>query len=205
MITIYNYWFWQFKQFFKNKININFFKSKNNLNIINVGRFTDQKDHITLLKAFKKINVVINAKLLLVGYGPNKALIDNYINKFKLTKKIKLINYQDNPYKFIDKTDILVLTSIYEGLPNVLLEALTLKKFIISSDCPAGPREILENGKHGFLFKMKNYNQLAKKILLYSKNKKLYKNKISSGYKSLDRFDFNYNCKKYLSVIQNIL
>ena len=62
-----------------------------------------------------------------------------------------MINYQDNPYKFIDKTDILVLTSIYEGLPNVLLEALTLKKFIISSDCPAGPREILENGKHGFL------------------------------------------------------
>ena len=87
----------------------------------------------------------------------------------------------------------MVLTSLYEGLPNVLLEALTLKKFII------------ENGKNGFLFKMKDYNQLAKKIFIYSKNKKLYKNKIISGYRSLDRFDFNYNCKKYYNEILKIL
>ena len=185
--------------------NINFFKSNNNLKIISIGRFTDQKDQVTLIRAFKKVNAVINAKLLLVGYGPNKNLIENYVKKFKLSKKIKLIGYQDNPYKFIDKANVLVLTSLYEGLPNVLLEALTLKKFIISSDCPTGPKEILENGKNGFLFKIKDYDQLANKILKYSKNKKLYKNKISSGYKSLDRFDFNYNCKKYLSVIQKIL
>ena len=189
----------------RKKININFFKSNNNLKIISIGRFTDQKDQVTLIRAFKKVNAVINAKLLLVGYGPNKNLIENYVKKFKLSKKIKLIGYQDNPYKFIDKANVLVLTSLYEGLPNVLLEALTLKKFIISSDCPTGPKEILENGKNGFLFKIKDYDQLANKILKYSKNKKLYKNKISSGYKSLDRFDFNYNCKKYLSVVQKIL
>jgi len=189
----------------KKKININFFKSKKNLKIISVGRFTEQKDQITLLKAFKEINLIIDAKLLLVGYSPNKTLIYNYIKKFNLTKKVKLINYQDNPYKFIDKSDIFVLTSEYEGLPNVLLEALTLKKFIISSDCPTGPREILGNGKHGFLFKIKNYNQLADKILLYSKNRNYYKKKILSGYKSLKRFNYEINCKKYFKIINNLL
>ena len=141
----------------------------------------------------------------MVGYSPNKTLIYNYIKKFNLTKKVKLINYQDNPYKFIDKSDIFVLTSEYEGLPNVLLEALTLKKFIISSDCPTGPREILGNGKHGFLFKIKNYNQLADKILLYSKNRNYYKKKILSGYKSLKRFNYEINCKKYFKIINNLL
>ena len=67
---------------------------------------------------------------------------------------------------FLDllKSDILILTSRTEGLPNVLIEALALKKFVISSDCPTGPREILDNEKGGFLFKVGDYESLSKKI-----------------------------------------
>ena len=68
-----------------------------------------------------------------------------------------------------------MLSSKYEGLPNVLLEALTLKKFIISTNCPTGPKEILLNGKGGLLFNVGNYNQLSEKILFYVKNKKSVK------------------------------
>jgi glycosyltransferase involved in cell wall biosynthesis len=188
----------------KEKINFNF-KYKKTLKIINIARFTDQKDHLTLLKAFQIINTKINAELLIMGYGANKKIMCNFIKRNKLEKKIKIVGFQKNPYPFIKKADVFVLSSLYEGLPNVLLEALTLKKFVISSDCPTGPKEILENGKYGFLFEVGNIKQLANQIVMYSQNKKKYNKKIDLGYKSLQRFDFNTNCNKYLSLVKKIL
>ena len=79
-----------------------------------------------------------------------------------------------NPYKYFKDTDIFVLSSKFEGLPNVLLEAQFFKKFIISSNCPTGPKEILLNGKAGELFDVGNYKKLSKIILNY--NKKIIKN-----------------------------
>ena len=87
------------------------------------------------------------------------------------------------------KSDLFVLTSLYEGLPNVLLESMVLKKYIISSNCPTGPSEILNKGKYGELFPVKNYRDLSKKIFMYAKNKSKYKKKILDAYKSLKRFD----------------
>jgi len=189
----------------KEKINLSIFKSKKSLKLINIGRFTEQKDHITLLKAFNEINKNINCELLIIGYGVNKAKIENFIFENKLKKKVKILGYQQNPFKFIRKSDIFILTSKFEGLPNVLLEAIALKKIVISTNCPTGPKEILKNGKYGFLFKIQNYKQLAKLILKYSKNKYKYKNKIYSGYRSLNRFDLDDNCKKYYNEILKIL
>ena len=188
----------------KQKINFNF-RYKKSLKIINIARFTDQKDHLTLLEAFKKVNTKINAELLIMGYGVNKKIICDFIKDHNLETKIKVISFQKNPYPFIKKADVFVLSSLYEGLPNVLLEALTLKKFIISSDCPTGPKEILENGKYGFLFKIKDAKQLTSLIIKYSKNKKLYNKKVTLAYKSLKRFDFNTCCKKYLSLVKKII
>ena len=89
-------------------------------------------------------------------------------------------------------------------MPNVLLEALSLKKFVISSDCPTGPKEILNNGKYGYLFNVGNSEDLKNKILKYYKNKN--KNKIINlGYRSLKRFDYEINCKKYFKIINNLL
>ena len=189
----------------KEKINLKLFDNKNSLKLINISRFTDQKDHLTLLKAFKKIHHLIDVELLIIGYGANKNMINGFIKKNKLGNKIKVLGFQENPYKFIKKSDVFILTSIFEGLPNVLLESLTLKKFIISSNCPTGPREILENGKFGFLFKTQNYNKLSLLILEYAKNKRKYKNKIHLGYKSLNRFNLNINGKKYLNEVLKII
>ena len=69
----------------------------------------------------------------------------------------------------------MVLSSIFEGLPNVLLEALTLKKFIISTNCPTGPNEILQYGKYGYLYKPKDYKKLSELILKFSRNKNVCK------------------------------
>ena len=139
-----------------------------------------------------------------MGYGPNESIFKEYVRKNKLNKIVKIIKYQDNPYKFLKRADLFVLTSLYEGLPNVLLEAMVLKKFVISSNCPTGPKEILNNEKYGLLFKIKNHIELAKKIYLYKKNRGIYNKKIDLGFKSLNRFNFENNCKKYLLLVKKI-
>jgi glycosyltransferase involved in cell wall biosynthesis len=187
----------------KEYVNFNFFKSKKYLKIINIARFTDQKDHITIIKAFNVINKKIDSKLLLMGYGQNRNLIINLIKKYKLNKKIKILPYQNNPFKYLKMSDVFVLSSLYEGLPNVLLESLTLKKFIISSNCKTGPAEILKKGKFGLLFAPGDYRDLANKIIYFYKNKKKLKKKTEEGFNSLDRFDLEKNCLKYFKIIKN--
>ena len=185
----------------KSKIKPKIKFSKKKINFINVGRFTDQKDQITLLKAINLLKGKINFNLLIVGYGKQRNLLLNYINENNLQKKVKLVSYQTNPYNLIKSSDIFILTSLYEGLPNVLLEAQVLKKFIISSNCPTGPREILLNGKAGYLFKVKNYQILSKLILKILRNKKIMYKKIEIGYKNLDRFNYELNLNKYYKTI----
>ncbi|MDC1485754.1 glycosyltransferase, partial [Pelagibacteraceae bacterium] len=146
----------------------------------------------------------LNFILLIMGSGKNKKKIKNYIIKNDLNTNVKLIGFQKNPYKFIKHCDLFVLSSVYEGLPNVLLEAITLKKFIISSNCPTGPSEILNYGKGGFLFNIGDYKNLAKKIIYYFKNKKILNKKINIAYKNLDRFDYDKNLKKYFDEVTSL-
>ena len=116
---------------------------------------------------------------------------------------MKIISFKINPYSYINQSDILVLTSLHEGLPNTLIEAAVLKTFVISSDCETGPREILLNGKAGALFKVSNSKQLAKKyyISVVIKN---YEFDGKFNYSNLHRFDFNNNLKTYLKTIKSV-
>ena len=185
----------------KNTIKFN----KKKLNIINVGRYTDQKDQLTLLKAINLIKDQVDIKLLIVGRGIKKNDLISYINLNNLKNNVQLVNFTKNPFNLMRSSDLFILTSLYEGLPNVLLEALTLKKFIISTDCPTGPKEILLNGKAGNLFKPGDYKQLSKLIINYKNNKVKELTKVKFGYKNLDRFDFDKNLKKYFLLIDKFL
>ena len=98
----------------------------------------------------------------------------------------------------------MILSSRFEGLPNVLLEAISLRKFIISSDCPTGPREILENGKNGLLFKIGDYKKLSRLILFYKNNKRTCSKIMKNLNKSSDRFDYKINLNKYLNLLKQI-
>ena len=116
-----------------------------------------------------------------------------------------MIKYNKNPFNLIKKSDAFILSSRYEGLPNVLLEAQALKTYIISSNCPTGPKEILLNGKAGSLFPVGDYVVLSKIIEKFSKNKKSYNKKILLGYDSIKRFDLKKNLEKYLFVIKSLI
>ena len=189
----------------KSKIKSKIKFDRKKLKLINIGRYTDQKDQLTLLKAVNRIKNKIKFNLLLVGRGVEKDKLTKYIHENNLSKHVKLIDFQNNPFNLIKSSDVFILSSLYEGLPNVLLESQVLKKFIISSNCPTGPREILLNGKAGFLFNVGDYVKLSDLILYFSKNKKSLSKKISIGYKNLNRFDYDQNLKKYLNIINSLI
>ena len=188
------------------KIKVSKIFSKNKkLKIINIGRIVDQKDQITLLKALNLIKKKIDFEAIILGRGILKNSLIDYISENGLDKNIKLINFQTNPYKFLKQSEIFILTSKFEGLPNVLLESIVLNKFIISSNCATGPKEILLNGKGGLLFKVGDFQDLAKKIIFYSKNKKKCKKMLHKSIKSINRFDYNRNLEKYFKLINYFL
>jgi glycosyltransferase involved in cell wall biosynthesis len=194
------------KNLSKKKIKLNFFfKKKQSLKIINIGRMTDQKDHMTLLKAFRLVCKKINSNLIILGKGKNYTKIKNFITDNNLHTNVKLLGFKENPYPYIKLSDIFVLTSKFEGLPNVLLESIFLKKPIISTDCPTGPKEILSKGKYGKLVKVGDYKNIAKALINFYRNKKVFTKKIILGYKDLKRFDFQINCLKYLEIIKKYI
>ncbi len=188
----------------KKKIEFKFFK-KNYLNIVSVARLSDQKDHLTLLKAINDLKDIIKIRLLLVGSGNQLKKLNEYINKEKIFNIVKIIQFQKNPFPYIAKSNLFILSSKYEGLPNVLLEALTLKKFVIASNCPTGPKEILDNGKSGFLFNIGNKNELKNKILFFWNNKRRCKKMTLNGFKRLNRFDNHLNLNKYYRLIKKYI
>ena len=185
----------------KKKIKFSFFK-KNYLNLINIGRLEDQKDHLTLLKAIKIVNERIKVKLLIIGNGKNQGELNNYINENNLNSNVKILNNINNPFPYLCRSDLFILTSIFEGLPNVLLEAVTLKKFVISTNCSTGPSEILLNGKGGILVPIKNHGKMAENIIYCYRNKGILKKKTIFAYKKLERFDLKKNLNNYLKIFE---
>ncbi len=151
------------------------------------------------------MNKFKKCKLLIIGRGYKEKFLKKYILENKLQKIVKLIGYKENPESYIKISDVFVLSSLYEGLPNVLIESLYLKKYIISSNCHTGPKEILNNGQYGDLFKVGDYNQLFKLLKNFNNKSKKIKYKIGQGYKSLARFNHNNNCIKYFLIISKYL
>jgi len=170
--------------------------------ILNIARFEIQKNHLMLLESFKNVHKQINAKLILVGYGSEKQNILQYINRNNLKKKVLLITDNKNIFSYYKIADLFVLTSIYEGFGNVLVEAGMFKVPIISTNCKSGPKEILKNGKFGDLVNIGDTKRLSKLIL---KNlKKPNKIKILKMYESLKIFNIKNHIKKYEKIFDKV-
>lgn len=181
---------------------VNIFKSQN-LKLLAIGRLTEQKDFITLLKSIKNLKRN-NVELKIIGKGREKQKLIKYVSQNDLSKKIKFLGYKKNPFPYLRQADILIMTSKFEGSPNVLVEALFLKKFVISTNCPTGPDEILNKGKFGKLFKVGDYKNIAKYLENF-KFSNVNKLKIKKGFISTKRFDYKNNCNKYLKLINKFI
>ncbi|NCU32179.1 MAG: glycosyltransferase [Candidatus Moranbacteria bacterium] len=133
----------------KDEIN---FPWKDNLPIIiSLGRLTSQKDFSCILEAFLITKQRHPSHLVILGEGEQRELLHQLSEQLKISDDVWLPGFQDNPYPFLARSSLYVLSSRFEGLPNVLIEALALNIPIVSTNCPSGPKEILANGKYGRL------------------------------------------------------
>ena len=173
--------------------------------IINISRFTKRKDHKTTLLAFKIVSESLkDIKLLLIGYGPELKNIITMSKNLGIYNKIKIIKKCHNPFPFLRKSNLLILTSRYEGFGNVLVEALTLGVPAISTNCNSGPSEILLNGKGGELIPIGDYNNLSKKILNHFKKPTRLIGKTMFAQKHLQRFEIKRHSKIYSNIFKKI-
>ena len=99
---------------------------------------------------------MLNAKLVILGEGPQRSLLESLIREFSLEHKVQLRGFVVDPYPWYRSADLFVLSSKWEGFGNVLVEALECGLPIVSTDCPSGPSEILENGRYGTLVPVGN-------------------------------------------------
>ncbi len=159
--------------------------SKQN-SLITIGRLTKQKNFGFLIDVFHELqNKHKNLNLFIIGEGEEKQKLINKINELKLTQKIFLIGYKNNVFNYLKNSKMFISTSLWEDPGFVLLEAGYCNKTVLSSNCPNGPVEILENGKNGFLFKSNSQKDFIEKFeevmncsdLIINKKKILLKKK----------------------------
>jgi glycosyltransferase involved in cell wall biosynthesis len=117
--------------------------------ILGVGRLEPQKDFQTLLRAFARVRSQRPCRLVILGEGKQRAELQRLAEELEIASAFQLPGFVENPYCYMARAGLFVLSSAWEGSPNSLTEALALGTPLASTDCPDGPREILENGKHG--------------------------------------------------------
>lgn len=132
--------------------------------LITVGRMTPQKDQVTLLEAFAASNARSTHTLILVGGGPERARLQALVDSLQLADVVHFAGPLENPYPLMAKASLLVLSSRWEGYPNVLLEAIALGVPVVSTDCRSGPAELLEHGRFGRLVAVGDVPGLANAV-----------------------------------------
>ncbi|WP_204140061.1 glycosyltransferase [Halomicronema sp. CCY15110] len=133
--------------------------------LVTCGRLHPQKGYPYLLAALAKVRREIPVQLWIVGDGPQRPAIARQIRALGLTDAVQLWGFQANPFQFMAAADGFVLSSLYEGFGNVLVEAMACGVPIIATDCPHGPAEILERGRNGLLARPADADDLARQML----------------------------------------
>lgn len=129
--------------------------------ILGIGRLTEQKDFSTLINAFAVVREQTSCRLAILGEGRQRFKLQELIASLGLEDTVILPGFVTNPYAWISTASLFVLSSRWEGSPNVLTEALALGVPVVSTDCPSGPREILQGGKYGELVSVGDWKALA--------------------------------------------
>ena len=192
-------------------ININTMNRKiNNINevvgtktILAAGRLTKQKNFLYLLQEFEKfLKIKKDYKLIILGEGEKKSEIQNYIKKNNISDHVYLKGYVKNVFSYMKNSDLFVLSSLWEDPGFVIIEAAFSNLFVISSNCPNGPKEILDNGRGGILFKSNEEGALLNSFIEFDKlssDDRVYKKVI------LKKNISKYTIFKHFKTLETIL
>ncbi|MGF1491698.1 MAG: glycosyltransferase [Microcoleaceae cyanobacterium] len=164
--------------------------------ILGVGRLTGQKDFPTLIHAFAHVRQQQRVRLLILGSGPDREALEDLVRALDLEEDVSMPGYVNNPYAYMAKSSVFVLSSIWEGLGNVLIEAMAAGVPVVSTDCESGPAEILDQDRYGSLVPVGDAQAMSDAILrtINGKNKE-----VDSAW--LHQFSLEAATQQYLDLI----
>jgi glycosyltransferase involved in cell wall biosynthesis len=132
--------------------------------VLGMGKLRPQKDFATLIRAFALVRARRPVRLLIGGEGPERSALLRLARELGVADDVDLPGFLDNPYACMARAAVFVLSSAWEGLPSVLVEAMACGCAVVSTDCPSGPAEILEQGRYGPLVPVRDPVALAEAI-----------------------------------------
>lgn len=162
--------------------------------IVYVGRLEQQKDVATTLLAFKLYSNDSDATLHIIGDGYERHELENLASELGIKNKVLFHGFLKNPYPILDSCNIFVMSSLYEGFSNSLLEAVALNKKIVVSNSPGGNSEIIKNGVNGYLFETRNHTDMYEKMKMAEK--------LNIDKNNVEPFTLENIKNKYISLIK---
>jgi glycosyltransferase involved in cell wall biosynthesis len=168
--------------------------------VLGVGRLTKAKDFSLLIRAFSQVRRKRLSKLLILGEGEERPRLQALVTELGLEEDVALAGFVGNPFSYMAKAALFVLSSRWEGLPTALIEAMACGTSVVSTNCPSGPEEILENGKYGLLVQRGDIEALAEAILSTldaRPNSKALQHRASE-------FSLNNACDQYLEFLYSL-
>jgi len=174
--------------------------------ILGCGRIEKEKGFSHSIKAFSTIvKRYPKAKLLILGQGSKKGELEKLAMNLGIRDKVIFLNFRKNPFKYMANADVFVLSSLREGLPNVLLEAMACGTPVVSANCKSGPSEILENDKYGILVPVADSEALANGILKLLGDHNLRMQYSKKALEKVKEFDSKKIAKVYENFFLEIL
>lgn len=132
--------------------------------VLAAGRLNAQKDFATLLEAFARLRRTRPARLLILGEGEQRAALTARAQALGVAADVALPGFEDNPFAAMRTAAVFVLSSRFEGLPGVLIQAMACGARVVATDCPSGPREVLQGGRWGRLVPVGDADAMAAAI-----------------------------------------
>ena len=163
--------------------------------LLGIGRFVAQKDFATLINAFAKVRHRQPVRLMMLGNGRDKHKLQALATELGVDSDIAWMGFVDNPFAYMKRASLFVLSSAWEGLPTVLIEAMAVFLPVVSTNCRSGPAEILDNGKYGELVPVGDTQAMAEAII-----KVLASDFTPVDSTWLDRFTLKTATQKYLAL-----
>jgi glycosyltransferase involved in cell wall biosynthesis len=173
--------------------------------IVAVGRLTKQKGHEYLLRALGNIKDRLSWRLLLLGCGEEEGNLKTLAHELGIADYIFFLGWQANPYSLMARCHLFVLSSLWEGFPNVLLEAMALGLPVIASKCQSGPDEILDDGKYGILVPPKDVHALENAIIYCGIDLAHRKLMAQKSLKRVQDYSLKKMAQQYKETIQSVM
>jgi glycosyltransferase involved in cell wall biosynthesis len=172
--------------------------------ILNVGNLTKQKAQDTLLRSFARLSDQIeNLRLIIVGAGEAGQKLIALAKDLNIEKNIKFAGHKDNPFSYMARADVFVLSSNYEGFPNVLIEAMICGCPVISIDCRSGPNEVIRNRYNGILIPVGDSQTMDIVIKEILNDKSIRQKLIKNALHTIEQYRVERIAAQYLQTIRS--